>query len=240
MQSDRLVDGYELRSVRECAFDLDFGDHLRHAFHDIVNGEYCGPHIHQFRHGFSVPDLFEQLRGDQGYRLGVVQLQSAALPLSREFAGRKNHEFIDFTWSQVHMEREFGAPARMAMTESFTVRAAIDHWSRVYGVDPAPRPGARVVGVGVQQRSRLTCGCARRHAGDAHDMGVRRDRAGGRRIPRTTSGNVQVGVAYLNQLLRDFRGNVRLPWPRTSRARIPSGAAACSARPGSTSPACSR
>ena len=32
----------------------------------------------------------------------------------------------------------------------------------------------------------------------------------GKRIPRTTSGNVQVGVAYLDQLLREFRGNVRL------------------------------
>jgi soluble lytic murein transglycosylase-like protein len=31
-----------------------------------------------------------------------------------------------------------------------------------------------------------------------------------RRIPRTLSGNVLVGVAFLDQLLREFRGNVRL------------------------------
>jgi soluble lytic murein transglycosylase-like protein len=32
----------------------------------------------------------------------------------------------------------------------------------------------------------------------------------GHRIPRTASGNVQVGVAFLDQLLREFHGNVRL------------------------------
>ena len=32
----------------------------------------------------------------------------------------------------------------------------------------------------------------------------------GRRIPRTTDGNVRVGVAYLGHLLREFHGNARL------------------------------
>ena len=32
----------------------------------------------------------------------------------------------------------------------------------------------------------------------------------GRQIPHTTSGNVQVGVVFLRQLLREFRGDVRL------------------------------
>ena len=32
----------------------------------------------------------------------------------------------------------------------------------------------------------------------------------GRRIPRTKSGNVHVGVAFLRQLLREFHGDVRL------------------------------
>ena len=47
----------------------------------------------------------------------------------------------------------------------------------------------------------------------------------GRRIPNTLSGNVQVGVAYLRQLLREFRGDVRLALagyvqgPRSVRTR---------------------
>ena len=32
----------------------------------------------------------------------------------------------------------------------------------------------------------------------------------GRAIPRTTSGNVHVGVAFLDQLVREFHGDVRL------------------------------
>jgi LysM repeat protein len=103
-----------------------------------------------------------------------------------------------------------GAPARMAMTESFTVRAAIDHWSRAYGVDPrlvralawwesgfnnslVSSAGAR----GVMQVTPTTWDYV-------ETVLVRR------RIPRTTSGNVQVGVAFLKQLLREFRGDVRL------------------------------
>ena len=31
----------------------------------------------------------------------------------------------------------------------------------------------------------------------------------GRRVPRTASGNIRVGVAYLRQLLREFGGNNR-------------------------------
>jgi LysM repeat protein len=103
-----------------------------------------------------------------------------------------------------------GAPARMAMTESFTVRAAIDHWSSVYGVDSrlvralawwesgfnnslVSRAGAR----GVMQVTPATWDYV-------ETVLVQR------RIPRTTSGNVQVGVAFLKQLLREFRGEVRL------------------------------
>jgi soluble lytic murein transglycosylase-like protein len=32
----------------------------------------------------------------------------------------------------------------------------------------------------------------------------------GHHVPSTVSGNVQVGVAFLGHLLREFRGNVRL------------------------------
>ena len=103
-----------------------------------------------------------------------------------------------------------GAPARMAMTESFTVRAAIDHWSRVYGVDPRL----------VRALAWWESGFNNALVSPAGARGVMQVTPAtwdyvetvlvGKRIPRTTSGNVQVGVAYLDQLLREFRGNVRL------------------------------
>ena len=103
-----------------------------------------------------------------------------------------------------------GAPARMAMTESFTVRAAIGRWSRVYGVDPRL----------VRALAWWESGFNNALVSPAGARGVMQVTPAtweyvetvlvGRRIPPTTSGNVQVGVAFLKQLLREFRGNVRL------------------------------
>jgi LysM repeat protein len=103
-----------------------------------------------------------------------------------------------------------GAPARMAMTESFTVRAAIDHWSQAYGVDPRL----------VRALAWWESGFNNSLVSPAGARGIMQVTPAtwdyvetvllGRRIPRTLSGNVQVGVAFLNQLLREFRGDVRL------------------------------
>jgi LysM repeat protein len=118
-----------------------------------------------------------------------------------------------------------GAAARMAMTQPFAVRAALDYWSGRYGVDArlvravawfesgfnntlVSRAGAR----GVMQVTPATW--------DYVEVVLL-----GRRIPNTLSGNVQVGVAYLRQLLREFRGDVRLALagyvqgPRSVRTR---------------------
>jgi peptidoglycan hydrolase-like protein with peptidoglycan-binding domain len=103
-----------------------------------------------------------------------------------------------------------GAAAHMAMTQPFAVRAAIDRWSKAYGIDPhlvraiawfesgfnnslVSPAGAR----GVMQVTPATW--------DYVEVVLV-----GRRIPHTLSGNVRVGVAYLHQLLREFRGIVRL------------------------------
>jgi peptidoglycan hydrolase-like protein with peptidoglycan-binding domain len=91
-----------------------------------------------------------------------------------------------------------------------SVHEAIDYWSRWYGVDSSlvravalwesgydnslvSRAGAR----GVMQVRPVTW----RYVETV---------LVGQRIPHTTSGNVQVGVAFLRQLLREFRGDVRL------------------------------
>jgi LysM repeat protein len=103
-----------------------------------------------------------------------------------------------------------GAPAEMAMTEPFAVRAAIDYWSRIYGLDP------RLVRAIAWWES----GFNNSLVSPAGARGVMQVTPAtwdyvetvlvGRRIPHTTHGNVHVGVAFLKQLLREFRGNVRL------------------------------
>jgi soluble lytic murein transglycosylase-like protein len=90
------------------------------------------------------------------------------------------------------------------------VHAAIDYWSRTYGVDVhlvravalwesgfnnslVSVTGAR----GIMQVTPATWDYVETVLVD-------------RQIPHTESGNVQVGVAFLHQLLREFRGDVRL------------------------------
>jgi LysM repeat protein len=103
-----------------------------------------------------------------------------------------------------------GAPERRARTEPFTVQAAIDHWSRAYGVEPRL----------VRALAWWESGFNNSLVSPAGARGVMQVTPAtwdyvetvlvGRRIANTTSGNVQVGVAFLRQLLREFRGDVRL------------------------------
>jgi hypothetical protein len=95
-------------------------------------------------------------------------------------------------------------------TQPASVDWALGYWSRAYGVDPrlvravaywesglnnslVSRAGAK----GVMQVTPTTWDYV-------ETVLVRR------RIPNTASGNVQVGVAFLDQLLREFRGDTRL------------------------------
>jgi hypothetical protein len=91
-----------------------------------------------------------------------------------------------------------------------SVHAALGYWSRTYGVDP------RLVRAVAYWESGLNNSLVSR----AGAKGVMQVTPGtwdyvetvlvGRMIPDTTSGNVQVGVAFLHQLLREFRGDTRL------------------------------
>ena len=131
-----------------------------------------------------------------------------------------------------------GAPARRPADRVVYRAPAIDHWSRVYGVDPRLVRALAWWESGFNNA--LVSPAGARHAGDARNVGVRRDRAGREADPTHDE--------------RQRSGRGRLPRPVAARVprkralalaayvqgRIPSGAVAPSARPGSTSPACSR
>ena len=95
-------------------------------------------------------------------------------------------------------------------TPRSSVHAAIDYWSRTYGVD------AHLV----RAVARWESGYNNSLVSTAGARGVMQVTPAtwdyvetvlvGRRIPRTTSGNIQVGVAFLDRLLSEFRGDVRL------------------------------
>jgi peptidoglycan hydrolase-like protein with peptidoglycan-binding domain len=118
-----------------------------------------------------------------------------------------------------------GVAARMAMTQPFAVRAALDHWSRRYGVDPRL----------IRAVAWFESGFNNTVVSPAGARGVMQVTPAtweyvelvlvGRQIPQTLSGNVRVGVAFLHQLLYEFRGDVRLALaayaqgPRSVRTR---------------------
>ena len=100
--------------------------------------------------------------------------------------------------------------ARVRIARSGSVHAAIDYWSRTYGVDVHL----------VRAVARWESGYNNSLVSAAGARGVMQVTPStwnyvetvlvGRQIPHTESGNVHVGVAFLHQLLREFRGDVRL------------------------------
>jgi hypothetical protein len=97
---------------------------------------------------------------------------------------------------------------RLAPSDS--VHAAIDYWSRTYGVDAALIRAVAFWESGFNNSLVSASGARGVMQVTPATWDYVETVLVGRRIPRTTSGNVQVGVAFLRQLLREFRGDVRL------------------------------
>jgi hypothetical protein len=102
------------------------------------------------------------------------------------------------------------AAAQAAVSQPWTVRATLDYWSQRYGVDSSL----------VRAVAWFESGFTNHLTSVAGAQGVMQVTPAtwqyvetvlvGHQIPNTMSGNVQVGVLFLRQLLREFDGNVRL------------------------------
>ena len=68
------MDGNQLGAVREGGLDLNIGDKLRHAFHDVLSLEQCGAVGHEVGDAFSVARAFHDGRADKGDRFRVIEL----------------------------------------------------------------------------------------------------------------------------------------------------------------------
>jgi hypothetical protein len=113
---------------------------------------------------------------------------------------------------------------RAAMTSNVgreTVRAALDRWSRTYGVDPKLARALAWMESGFQEDVVSSVGAIGvmqllPETWDFVDAVLI-----GYRTPRTYEGNVQAGVRYLRWQLAEFGGNVRLAlagWYQGARA----------------------
>ena len=91
-----------------------------------------------------------------------------------------------------------------------SVHAAIDYWSRAYGVDPGLVRGLAYWESGLNNSLVSATGASGVMQVTPATWDYVETVLVGRPIPHTMSGNVRAGVAFLRQLLREFRGNVRL------------------------------
>ena len=102
-------------------------------------------------------------------------------------------------------------PSRaMAASGRSAIRSSLDHWAAHYGVDPALARALAWQESGWQNDVRSSAGA----------LGVMQVTPAtwefvelfviGLQIPQTADGNVRVGVAYLDHLLKQFEGDVRL------------------------------
>jgi hypothetical protein len=91
-----------------------------------------------------------------------------------------------------------------------SVHDALDYWSRTYGVDPLLVRAVALWESGYNNSLVSPAGARGVMQVTPATWRYVEDVLVGRRIPRTRSGNIHVGVAFLHELLREFRGDVRL------------------------------
>ncbi len=100
--------------------------------------------------------------------------------------------------------------ARTRLAPSGSVHAAIDYWSRTYGVDAGLVRAVAFWESGFNNSLVSATGARGVMQVTPATWDYVETVLVGRQIPRTTSGNVRVGVAFLHQLLHEFRGDVQL------------------------------
>ena len=114
-----MVDRDQLRAVGEGALDLHLLEHLRHAVHDVVPLEDGDAEGHQFGDAPAVADALEDLGGDEGQRLGIVQLEAPPPPPARHLGGGEDQQLVLLSGCQVHGRMILCQTVRCCLTTSW-------------------------------------------------------------------------------------------------------------------------
>jgi peptidoglycan hydrolase-like protein with peptidoglycan-binding domain len=169
-------------------------------------------------------------RGSVGWDVSILQFllerRGAFVPISGYFDTRTARAVLDFQRTSGLAEDSIAGsatldalrsraphtakPVPVRETSSSRVPALLDYWAAHYGVDRHLVHAVAWMESGFQTDLTSPAGA----------WGVMQILPGtwtyvetvliGSKIPRTASGNIRVGVAYLRQLLREFNGNRKL------------------------------
>ena len=179
------------------------GRYARHRFGDRV--------LHVGQRGWDVAQLQYLLRR-RGIRLGidahfgpatraaVVRFQSSRRLLADGVVGRQTRRALN-------RGRAASPPRRAAPTSRRHVKRLINRWSRHYGVNPRLARALAWIESGFQTHVRSSAGAVGVMQVTPPTWNFVETFIIGRNIPHGPSGNVRIGVAYLDFLIRDFRGS---------------------------------
>jgi len=98
-----MMDRHQFCAVGKSSFYLNFVHHFRDAFHHVVPLQNRRAEFHEFGNRSPIADSFEQVRGNESHRFGIIQTQTTRSPFAREFRRRRDHEFFNFSWREMHM-----------------------------------------------------------------------------------------------------------------------------------------
>ena len=84
------------------ALDLHVVDHRGDPVHHLVGFDHVGAGLHQLGDGAPVARALDDGIGDEGDRLGVVQLDAARESLARDLGGHGDEELVLLAGGQLH------------------------------------------------------------------------------------------------------------------------------------------
>jgi peptidoglycan hydrolase-like protein with peptidoglycan-binding domain len=153
-------------------------------------------HLHRVRPGETLTAISSR------YRLSVSTIARA---------NRLNPRGTLFAGIRLRIPRAAGNVVVRAAVQPqpFSVRAALDYWSNRYGVDPRLVRAVAWFESGYSNHLTSSVGAQGVMQVTPVTWNYVETILLGRRIPHTMSGNVQVGVLFLRQMLREFKGDVR-------------------------------
>ena len=93
---------HQLGAIREGRFHLDFMEHLRDAFHNLIARQHGRAIAHQLRHAAAIARTLHHEIRNQRHGFGEVHFQAAFQAPSRHDRRHGNHQLVFFTRGQVH------------------------------------------------------------------------------------------------------------------------------------------
>jgi len=100
--ADRVVDGHQLRAVREGRLDLHLGQQGGDPGQHVVRRQHLATGLHQVGHGAAVASGLQHERAQHRDRLGVVEAQSATTPSPGQLGGVGDHQALLLVRGQQH------------------------------------------------------------------------------------------------------------------------------------------